>query len=75
MHVSLKNFSSAEINLFNKKAIVNDSSARLAIVFDSLCIYIFVNKDEINILKPIDCGLLNETKQTKITKSMQLIFD
>ena len=75
IQISLKNFSSVEISLFGKKAIVNDSSARLAIGFDALCIPIFVNKNEINILKPIDCGLVDGTKQTKILKGMQLIFN
>jgi len=75
IHTSLKNFSDTNIELFNKKAIVNDSAAKLALSFNAICIPVFTSKNEINILKPIEPNLLTEKdKQIKINKTMQSIF-
>ena len=76
IYVSLKNFSSTKIQLFDKQATVNASAAQLAMSFDALCIPVFTNKNEIDILKPIDTNIFhNRDKEEKIKDIMQLIFN
>lgn len=54
MHISLKNFSSTNIEFFGKEAVVNDGSARMLTAHNALCIPVYTTNTDVYLLKAVD---------------------
>ena len=72
-YLAFKNFTTTKINFLGKDTFFIDGFARIAIATKAICIPVFVNGNEINLLESIDT--LNLTQENKVQELMQNIYD